>query len=800
VRIIFLYRLIQLFAFPFLFVYFAWRLISNRQYRAHFRERLGFIPRRFHRTAPGAIWLHAVSAGEVITAQTLIEALRAQEPRIAIFLSTSTTAGRAVAFKKLENIVDGIFYCPLDYASCVRRTLDAIKPSLVLIFETEIWPNLYAEIKRVGANLAIVNARISSRTWSQYLSMKWFFAPVLRLPDLVFPQSVMDRDRYYRLGVPLSRLHQEGNLKYDASVTPTSSSLPTFGAHPIWIAASTVAPGESRHYKHNVDEDAIVLDAFDKLRRKFPRLLLILAPRQPKRFEPVARMLRERKLSFVRRSEMNADQQAELELPGVLLLDTLGELAGAFRLGDVVFVGGSIAPRGGHNILEPAAAGVAIVCGAHMENFEAISRDFVESGALLTVQTADELAPTVEKLLSDPALAKRLGGKARRVVEHKRGAAARIAGRLWPLYWSATTRTPYGLTARIILTSLAKLWVLGGRLKQKRDEARQQHLPCPVISIGGITVGGAGKTPFTNYLAQELARRGYKPAILMRGYRRRTPARNIILPAGAHVPPTLTGDEAQIYLRGGVVAVGIGADRAETGRLLLQHQEADLFLLDDAFQHRKIYRDVDVVIIDGLIPFGHRDTVPLGRLREPLSALARADALIITRADNDFRFEVVTKQLRQYNAEAPIFRVFTRPRQWRMCGQQTILKNLPYKRVAAFCALGNPQGFWNTLDQMGLEVVYRWSFPDHHVYQPTQLRRITSQALSAGAQALVTTEKDRINFPREFVSAVSPLEVAWLEIENVLEQEPAFFEWIETKLAGRSTPEVGTDANASQAQ
>jgi tetraacyldisaccharide 4'-kinase len=135
-----------------------------------------------------------------------------------------------------------------------------------------------------------------------------------------------------------------------------------------------------------------------------------------------------------------------------------------------------------------------------------------------------------------------------------------------------------------------------------------------------------------------------------------------------------------------------------------------------------------------------------------------------------------------------------------MCGQQTILKNLPYKRVAAFCALGNPQGFWNTLDQMGLEVVYRWSFPDHHVYQPTQLRRITSQALSAGAQALVTTEKDRINFPREFVSAVSPLEVAWLEIENVLEQEPAFFEWIETKLAGRSTPEVGTDANASQAQ
>lgn len=726
----------------------------------------------------------------MITAQTLIETLRAQEPRVAIFVSTSTASGRAVAFKKLENIADGIFYCPLDYASCVRRTLDAIKPSLVLILETEIWPNLYAEIKRVGANLALVNARISSRSWPQYLSMKWFFAPVLRLPDLVFPQSVIDRDRYYRLGVPLSRLHQEGNLKYDASVTASSTSLSTFDARPIWIAASTVAPGDSRHYKHNVDEDAIVLDAFEKLRAEFPRLLLILAPRQPKRFDAVANMLRERKIPFVRRSRMNAEQLPELELPGVLLLDTLGELAGAFRLGDVVFVGGSIAPRGGHNILEPAAVGVAIVCGKHMENFEAITRDFVESGALLQVDAAGELAPAVEKLLRDPLLAQRLGGKARLVVEHKRGAAARIAERLWPLYWSAAPRTPHGLTARIILSSLAKLWVVGGRLKRKRDEAHQQHLPRPVISIGGITVGGAGKTPLTNYLAQELARRGHRPAILMRGYRRRTPARNIILPAGAQVPPTLTGDEAQIYLRAGVAPVGIGADRAETGRLLLQHQEADLFLLDDAFQHRKIYRNADIVVIDGLIPFGHRDTVPLGRLREPLPSLARAGAFVITRADNDFRFDVLAKQLRQQNAEAPIFRVFTRPRQWRMCGQQTILKELPYTRVAAFCAIGNPQGFWNTLDQMGLEVVYRWSFPDHHVYQPAQLRRIASQALSAGAQALVTTEKDRINFPRDFASAVSPLEVAWLEIENVLEREAAFFAWLEGRLAG-STREAG---------
>jgi tetraacyldisaccharide 4'-kinase len=785
VRIIPLYRLIQLLALPVLIFYFAWRIVFNRSYRAHFRERLGFIPRSFHRTASGAIWFHAVSAGEVNTAVPLIEKLQAQEPGIAIFLSTSTHAGRSVALKRLDGIVHGVFYCPLDYASCVRRTLHAIKPSLVIILETEIWPNLYAEIKRVGANLAIVNARISTRSWPQYRSMKWFFAPVLRLPDLIFPQSVVDRDRYYRLGAPLSRLLLEGNLKYDASSDVAPSSLPTFGARPVWIAASTVAPGESRHYKHNVDEDAIVLDAFESLREEFPNLLLILAPRQPKRFDAVAEMLRGRNLSFVRRTQLSLQSPSSLALPGVLLLDTFGELAGAFSFASVVFVGGSIAPRGGHNILEPAAAGVAIIAGKHMENFETIAHDFVEAAAMIQINGAEDLAPAIASLLRDSDYANSIGRRARLLVEHKRGAAGHIAQKLWLQYWSAYPREPHGLTGRLVLTSLAKLWTLGVRLKLQSDEAHRERLPLPVISIGGITIGGAGKTPFTNYLATELHARAHKAAILTRGYRRRTPARNIILPPGAEVSPALTGDEAQIFLRVAAAPVGIGANRAETGRLLMQHQPVELFLLDDGFQHRKIYRDIDLVLIDGLMPFGFRHTVPLGRLREPLTSLERADALIVGRADNNLRFELISKQLRQYNSHAPVFRVFTRPRQWRMCRQQTTQSELPFQRVAAFCALGNPQGFWNTLSKMGLEVVFRWSFPDHHVYQPNQLRRIASQAQSAGAQILVTTEKDRINFPRDFASNVAPLEVAWLEIENKLEREDDFFRWLDAHLAAR---------------
>jgi 3-deoxy-D-manno-octulosonic-acid transferase len=783
VRILLLYRLAQFVSVPFAFCYFALRILANRHYLSNFRERLGFLSRSFQRTAPGAIWLHAVSAGEIATAVPLILELKKHEPRLSVFVSTSTLAGRAAAWKRLVNVSDGVFYAPLDYVSCVRRVLRTIKPSLVLIFETEIWPNLYAETKRIGAGLAIANARISDKSWPHYRAMKRFFAPVLRQADLIFPQSARDRDRYYNLSVPLSRLYLEGNLKYDASVAPPAIQLDTFGATHVWIAASTVAPGESRHYRHDIDEDDVVLDAFHKLKTAFPKLLLIIAPRQPSRFEAVAGKLQTRRIPFLRRSDTKKNPDWTVRLPGVLLLDTIGELAGIFGLADLVFVGGSIAPRGGHNILEPAAAGVAIVTGPHMENFAAIAHDLKEANALTEVKAAEELATAVGDLLRDKDKARNMGRRAQLVVQHKQGAAERVVQRLWPLYWAASPRNPHGLFSRLVLAPAAKLWTWGAYLKAKRDEARQEWLPLPVVSIGSITIGGAGKTPFTNYLGNELKRRGYHPAILTRGYRRRTPARNIVLPAGAEVSPSLTGDEAQIFLHAGVCPVGIGANRAETGRLLMQHQRASVFLLDDGFQHRKLHRDVDLVIIDGLLPFGNGNPVPLGRLREPLTGLARAHALVITRAENDLRFEHLAKQLRRYNAQAPIFRVFTNARQWRVCQQRVVLKELPSRRVAAFCALGNPQGFWNTLSQLGLEVVYKWSFPDHHVYQPAQLKRLALQAEAAGAGILVTTEKDRINFPADFAAIVAPLEIAWLEIENVLEHENEFFEWLEAKLS-----------------
>ncbi len=790
-RTLLLYRLIQFVSFPFVFLYFAARLLTNRTYSSHFSERLGFLPRSFTRTNAGAIWLHAVSAGEIASAIPLIRNLRSDKPLIPIYLSTSTIAGRKAAERQASALVDGIFYSPLDYASCVRRAIHAIRPALLVVVETEIWPCLYSECKRACARLAIVNGRISNRAWPRYHTLRHLFAPVLRLPDCVFVQSPLDRDRYAQLGVPLAKLEIAPNLKYDAALISAPVDVPTFGAKQVWIAASTVGPNERGSLvRHSIDEDDIVIQTFQALAKEFPQLLLILAPRQPARFAEVARKLGKSGIHFQRRTALASRFVSALQLPGVLLLDTLGELSGMYSLSHVVFVGGSIAPRGGHNIIEPAAAGVPVIVGPHMENFEAIASDFLRSDALIQIPASDRLLPAVRNLLLDRNYSLALGQRARRVVEKQQGTSRAIADRLWPHYYAACLKSPHSLLALSVLAPLSFLWRKGGALKLGRSEpyaASHPPLRVPVVSIGGITVGGSGKTPFTTYVAACLHRHGYSPAILTRGYRRQSPAKNLVFAPGVHVPPALTGDEAQIFLRDGVAPIGIGANRYETGKILLgQFPSTDVLLLDDGFQHVRVKRDLDIVVIDGLDPLGREEVVPQGRLREPLEALSRADAFVVTRAEIDLRYEGVCARLREYNPTARIFRTRLLARCWRDYRTGARLPELPGRRVAAFCGLGNPQNFWNTLESLGLQIVFRWSFGDHHAYKPIDLQRIAHQARAHGAEILVTTEKDRVNCPSHLGSAISPFDLTWLEIELEIEDESSFVTFLEHSLHRRA--------------
>ncbi|MBV9406323.1 MAG: tetraacyldisaccharide 4'-kinase, partial [Acidobacteriaceae bacterium] len=392
----------------------------------------------------------------------------------------------------------------------MRRVLKTLRPALLIVLETEIWPNLYFETKRTGARVAIVNGRISDRAWPRYRTWKRLFAPVLELADLCFVQSTKDYERYSELGLSTSKLHIEANLKYDACVTRPPLPIDTFGAAQVWIAASTVGPNERGSLTpHNVDEDDLVLHAFQALAAEFPGLLLILAPRQPARFAAVAQKLERSGVRFLRRSARTSNE--EMTLPGVLLLDTIGELSRLYSLANVVFVGGSLAPRGGHNILEPAAAGVSIIVGPHMQNFEAILSDFFEAKAITQIQREEELALVVSNALRDSETARELGNRARDLVTRQQGVSKRLANSLYPLYASATLSRPHNLAARLFLGALALAWQKGGDLKRRRAERyanAQAPLEVPVISIGGVTIGGSGKTPFTTYLATRLRQRG----------------------------------------------------------------------------------------------------------------------------------------------------------------------------------------------------------------------------------------------------------------------------------------------------
>lgn len=753
-------------------MYLLRRAIRDRRYIAGFRERLGLLPFTPMPTPAAAVWFHAVSVGEVLSSIPLITELRARYPKAPVYVSCGTVAGRLLARDKLCGIAEQVFYAPFDYRSCVRRALRAIRPALVVVVETEIWPNLYRETKRAGARLLIVNGRISGRALPRYRRLAWFFRAPLAMPDRILVQSERDRTRYIEIGAPPERISVAGNLKYD--VAPPLVGIPaditafldSVKPAEICIAASTMPPSGAA----DIDEDDAVIAAFRELAGR-PRLLLIHAPRRPERFDAAASKLERAGVRFVRRSALR-DGILDLQLPAVLLLDSIGELSRVFAAADVVFMGGTLARRGGHNILEPAFFSKPVIAGPHMENFADIAEEFTQAGALVRISSAAKLAAAITRLLDSPNERAAIGFRACALAQSKRGVAQRIAAEALELYFDALPAS----CPRRWLAPLAWIWEAGVRRDRARGLARQKKLARPVISVGGITMGGAGKTPLVEWLAARLYENGQQPAILTRGYRRRSVQDKIIITAGAPCTPALTGDEAQIFVRSGIAHVGIGRNRYETGRLLEDRLNPDIFLLDDGFQHWPLARELDVVLIDALDPFGGGAMFPQGRLREPLDGLARAGAFVITRTEPGVSTAAIEGVLRTHNPRAPVFRSRVVPAFWRELhsGRSVPAGSGAFRSVAAFCGLGNPGAFWRTLDALGLEVVYRCSFPDHHRYQPRELGRLAFRAAGAGADALVTTEKDAINLSDHAGEIAGITPVYWLKIGIELENESEF--------------------------
>ena len=401
--------------------YWLYQILRHGKYRTGFAERMGRVPARLIRAqsaAPRVIWVHAVSVGEVLAVSGLLERMRRELPQFRMLVSTTTDTGQELARKRFGE--DNVFYFPMDFAFAIRPYLRALQPELVVLAETEFWPNFLRQAHLAGARIAVVNARISDRSWPRYRRFRWALRRMLVHIDRFLAQTEEDRARLQSIGAEALRIAVTGNLKFDVNlpgppplIEDLRRALAAEGAGPVVVCGSTVD-----------DEEPVLLKAFENVRVGHPRAVMILAPRHPERFDDVAILLQRLNMPSHRRSLWAGEPLAG----GVFLVDSIGELAALYCLADVAFVGGSLVPRGGHNIIEPAQHGVAIIVGPHTENFRDIVALFQSHDAVRIVGLS-ELPLTLMHLLANDAERKVLGCRAGETMRSQMGATARtLAG------------------------------------------------------------------------------------------------------------------------------------------------------------------------------------------------------------------------------------------------------------------------------------------------------------------------------------------------------------------------------------
>jgi 3-deoxy-D-manno-octulosonic-acid transferase len=424
-----IYSLLLALAFIVLLPYFIYQALFHRKYLNNFRERMGLLPDSLKNDARPAIWLHAVSVGEALAAGSLVRALGERFPRHRLIISTTTATGQAVARARIKG-AGGYCYFPFDWKFCVRRALNTIQPQIVILMESELWLNFLSECHRRKITVLVANGRISDRSFARSRKFGFFVGKLYTLVTRFAMQSQVDADRAVRLGAHPERVSVTGNIKYDVGQSAGSreteeaasllESIFALSSAPLIVAGST-----------SDGEEEILIDSFRRLRAEdgLQKTRLLIAPRHPERFCDVANLLDELQVQYVRRSAYQHGGTAESRSADCILLDSVGELAALYRFASVVFVGGSLVPKGGHNILEPAFYAKPIIVGPHMENFREIKNEFLSRDALIQIAAGedpvDEMKRALSGLLTDNRRASRVGENARRAVEENRGATAR---------------------------------------------------------------------------------------------------------------------------------------------------------------------------------------------------------------------------------------------------------------------------------------------------------------------------------------------------------------------------------------
>lgn len=748
----FLYNVLLFVASPVIFLI----LLGKKRCRRGLRQRLGFRLPRGSGKGEAVLWVHAVSLGEVVAVTPLVHALRKRYPHDRIVVSTVTETGREAVEQRLAGVAEHC-YAPLDFPWTVSRFVERLAPGAFLFVETELWPNLLRALHRRNIPAVMVNGRLSSDSFRGYRRMKPFMGQLLNAVTLCLMQSDRDAERIIALGARPSRVKKTGNIKFDQPLPDPDGVTGGLsrGALGLRDDEELIVAGST----HPVEEDQL-LSCYEALQKEFPSLVLLLAPRHIERARQVEASARAKGLAVQRRSEMENGRTgaATTGRPRVIVLDTRGELAQVYRHAVLTFVGGTLVPVGGHNLLEPALWGKPVFFGSHTDHCAEIAALLTGVGGGMQVSGGPELTAGMAAQLRDRAAMRRMGEAARSVVLDNRGALQRsldlIAGVLEqappgrpsqnaalhpdgiiPQWLLCALAVPYGLVVRARAALYRLGWPAGRRL------------PCRVVSVGNLTVGGTGKTPVVIALVEQLLARGQRVGVLSRGYRRQSRETELLVSDGRAVlaGPAEAGDEPYlIATRCPRAVVAVGADRYRLGVWVLERHPIDCFVLDDGFQHLGLHRDADLLVVDVSDPAGLQYLVPAGRLREPLSAASRATALLMTRADvGNWRDVVETIEAATGRATQPILSQFRAETVIDVTtGEVRKAETLAGRTVVAVSGIGNPASFATLLHRLGLRVGDQIVFADHHDYTAADLESVRERARRSGADMIVTTEKD----------------------------------------------------------
>ena len=782
------------------------------------RQRLGQWPLVPDGDSGPVVWFHCASVGEATGLAAVVSRFVERHPGFSVLVTTTTETGLAYV---RQHVTQARYHglAPLDAPFIVRRVFGRVRPRALILLEGELWPGMLEAAAAHDCPVALVNGRMSDRSLARNRFVKPLFRHMLRRLAAVGVQHALDGERLIAYGADPERVQVTGNVKFDLAAEQTGPGREALRRE---LGLSASVPVIMAGCPRPVEEERAVLAAFARVHERHPEAKLIWAPRHLNRVTEVEEMLRGAGLAYAHRTRQDTRDSVHFD---VIILDTMGELSAMYAAADMAFVGATLVPLGGHNLLEPAACSIPVLFGPHTENVRASAAALLRTGGGMVVRDGDELARQWLELLEDPQKRARTGAAAGQAVRESSRAVDRTLDLVdrWfldpDLRESGPARypsrfpqgTPFitrlmdpGERApgiRLLRTALLPPSLLVGMVVRLRNclydnkLLDSDRLSVPVISVGALTAGGAGKTPVVRFLARRLKQAGYRPAVLSRGYGRNSRATRAAAPGATWQE---VGDEPA-FLASALpdVPVIVGPSRTASGRLAIERYGADVLLLDDGFQHRRTGREIDIVIHDASNRLSPVHLLPAGPFREPASSLGRAHALVLTRTDQARSAVADTARIKgQFPHLALIETVYHLAGLRRLVDGGTLpvdgrtlpsasekptsdegtlpVEWLAGRNVLVLCGIANPASFARTVADAGARMTRALAYPDHHPFTPSELDRAVSLAEGSGAECIVTTEKDAVRIPPDHAIvnhlAALDIELRVTSGENALEK------------------------------